>query len=750
MEKEPQNSQIVVSQRLEKALLAISQANSGAPIDVPDLVLAMMSQDGIGKRSLEVVSKSNFSTSDLISSLRQSPKSNEIADNIVVSGKEIPITSGVTSVLEEAQIQAKGYSCVDTGHIIQAELSRIDSVLVDSFDSISSKKGGLGLVLSNFIKIARDKREYPSEEKSVNKIDIQKVFALSHMTDMIADAKKGLYVNDFVNPEWTLSLIQSVTSHSVTILMTEHEEEVLMAMRGLSQELVNHDSSNVDIPKVIVPNPSYLIENPDSAIVEAIRDANGGILVLPGDSRYLTHKAVRLALGQKKIRLISFAAEKSWQKIKSTIDRIGGYELFLSSPSEKTVSDMLTAQKSTLEALFSQRTNGEAGLKLTISKGAITEAAKLGYRYASVMDMPAILAAHRLLKAAATNLKLAHSGMGKLISSLIRPDQIVDNDDVYVALKTLTGIEIQPEDPTRFLHMEDELKKEIVGQEEAISIVSDTIRRSQTALRDPKRPRGVFMFLGPSGVGKTELAKTLSQFMFHDDRSYIQLNMSEYQEQHAVARLIGAPPGYVGYEEGGQLTEKVRKQPYSIVVVDEMEKANSKIFDVFLQVFEEGLLTDGKGRTVDFSNTILILTGNIGSEYFEDVDSRGFAAVKEDVLKEAQAIYRPEFLNRIDNMVVFKPLSTEAISKIVDIQVQKLNKRLEESGIKIELTPDMHKFLEKTGYEPKYGARPLRRAVETYIGNKLTQKLLSGSYKSGDILVADYVNDEVVFTTKKN
>jgi ATP-dependent Clp protease ATP-binding subunit ClpC len=224
--------------------------------------------------------------------------------------------------------------------------------------------------------------------------------------------------------------------------------------------------------------------------------------------------------------------------------------------------------------------------------------------------------------------------------------------------------------------------------------------------------------------------------------------MSEYQEQNSVARLIGSPPGYVGYEEGGQLTEEVRKQPYSIVVCDEIDKAYKTVFDTFLQVFEEGNLTDGKGRTVDFSNTIIILTGNVGSEYFDDIGVRGFESIKVDVLKEAKLVYRPEFLNRIDSVIVFKPLTPEAISQIVDLQIEKLNKRLTESGIKIEPTPEMHKFLEKVGYDPKYGARPLRRAVETYVGNKITPKLLSKTYKSGDIVIADYKDDNVVFGLK--
>lgn len=751
MEIEPRKESITVSQRLEQALLSADRGNVESPIDVSDLVVAVLSQEGIGKRSLEVVaSRGNFLASDLIKSLKNLQKSDETASTVVVGGHEMSVTSSLAAILAEAQTQAAGSLCVDTGHIIQADLDRIDSVLATSLNAISPRNKETSVVLSNYIRIARSKGEYPNEDRSLNKVTVEKVSMIAHFSDMIVDAKAGNLNGDFVNPEWTLALIQSITTNPVTMLMTEHEEEVNMAIKGLSQTLSNSNSGSLDIPKVIVPNPSFLLENPDVAISEAVRAAEGGVLILPSDSRYLTNKAVRLAIGKKKIRLVSFAAENAWQKIKGTADQIGAHEVFLSSPSQKMVIDILTSQKDKLEAVYGQKNNGEVGFKMSISKDAILEAAKLGYRYASIFDTSAILAARRLLDAAATNLKIVNSGMDSLIPSKLKLDKTIDRDDILVALKTLTGIEVQPEDPKRFLGMEAELKKEIIGQDEAIKIVSDTIRRSETALKDPKRPRGVFMFLGPSGVGKTELAKSLSQFIFHDDRSYIQLNMSEYQEQQSVARLIGSPPGYVGYEEGGQLTEKVRKQPYSIVVIDEVEKANPKIFDVFLQVFEEGVLTDGRGKSVDFANTILILTGNIGSQYFDRVDEIGFAKVKDEVLNEAKSVYRPEFLNRIDNIIVFRPLTPEAVSAIVDLQVDKLNKRLESNNLKVELTPKMREFLEKTGYDPKYGARPLRRAVETHIGNKLTQKLLSGSYKKADILVADFINDEVVFTTKKN
>jgi ATP-dependent Clp protease ATP-binding subunit ClpA len=744
-EDEPKISKISVSQPLEDAILISSRDLNGQPLDVPHLLLAVLAQEGLGRRSMEVVSKGFTTTSDIVKSLHGEQEDGVDVGKINVNGREIAVTNKVAALIEEAGLRAKGSLYVDTGHLIQAELSRISSVLNSVFASKNSSRTEIGPVLSKYIEIARKEKKYPQEPAAGSPIEAEPVkIDNKEIVDLLADAKEKAGDDIFVNPEWTVALIQSVTSNPITVIMTEHKEEASMAVAGLAVELAKNGSSYKDIPKIIVPSLSALIEDPDGIIAASVREAAGGVLVLPDDPRLLTHRAVRLALERKSIRVLSFAEESVWIKSKSTSAKIDAHELYLSPPTEATLFDILKARKKTLEAQY-----GSNGYAITISNAAFREAAKLGYRYASVMNASSVLAAGKLLETAATNLKIVHSGMRKLLPFKIKDDNIIDETDVYLALKTVTGIEIQPENPARFLEMEAELGKQIIGQEEAIKIVSDTIRRSETALRDPGRPGGVFMFLGPSGVGKTELAKALNDFLFHDDRSFIQLNMSEYQEQHSVARLIGSPPGYVGYEEGGQLTEKVRKQPYSIVVVDEVEKANAKVFDLFLQVFEEGTLTDGKGRTVDFSNTIVILTGNIGSEYFDDLATRGFESIKNDVLKEARHVFRPEFLNRIDNIVVFKSLSPEALSRIVDLQVEKLNKRLAESKIKIELTPEMHKFLEKVGYDPKYGARPLRRAVETHVGNGITPKLLSKEFKAGDVVIADYKEGKVTLVQKQ-
>ena len=667
---------------------------------------------------------------------------------ITINGQEIAVTGKVASLLGEADMQAKGSLCVDTGHVIQAELSRIDSVLNATLGSGGPSATPLGLVLSNFIGIARKERKYPQEPKANYSVRAEPAkLDDKQILDLIQEAKEGNQNNAFVNPEWTVALIQSVASNPITVIMTNHEEEASMAVAGLAVELAKNGSTYIDIPKIIVPDPSALIEDPDGIITASVREAQGGVLVLPSDPRILTHKNIRLALERKSIRVISSADEPTWIKSKPALGKINANELYLSSPNEAMLLNILKTQKKALEAQYSKN-EGKSKYAITISNEAFREAAKLGYRYASVMDASSILAARKLLETAATNLKITHSGMGKLLPFKIKDDNTLDGVDIYLALKTITGIEMQPENPARFIGMEGELKKQIIGQDEAIEIISDTIRRSETALRDPGRPKGVFMFLGPSGVGKTELAKALNDFLFHDNRSLIQLNMSEYQEQSSVAKLIGSAPGYIGYDEGGQLTEKVRRQPYSVIICDEIDKAYKSVFDTFLQVFEEGNLTDGKGRTVDFSNTIIILTGNVGSEYFDDIDTRGFESIKSDVLKEAKRVYRPEFLNRIDNIIVFKSLSPEAISQIVDLQIQKLNKRLAESRITIELTPEMHKYLEKVGYDPKYGARPLSRAVENYVGNKITPKLLTNTFKKGSTVVTDYKDGNVIFGLK--
>jgi ATP-dependent Clp protease ATP-binding subunit ClpB len=281
--------------------------------------------------------------------------------------------------------------------------------------------------------------------------------------------------------------------------------------------------------------------------------------------------------------------------------------------------------------------------------------------------------------------------------------------------------------------MENRLGLRVIGQEEALQAVANAVRRARAGLQDPNRPIGSFIFLGPTGVGKTETARALAEFMFDDERAMIRLDMSEYMEKHAVARMIGAPPGYVGYEEGGQLTEAVRRRPYSVVLFDEIEKAHGDVFNVLLQILDDGRLTDSKGRTVDFKNTVLIMTSNLGSREIQAAEGDE-KQVREAVRQELQLHFKPEFLNRIDDVVIFHQLSRDQIAKIIDVQLERLRAMLADRNISLELDSSAKDLMMREGYDPNYGARPLKRAIQTLIQNPLAVKLLQGEIQSGQTI----------------
>ena len=329
-------------------------------------------------------------------------------------------------------------------------------------------------------------------------------------------------------------------------------------------------------------------------------------------------------------------------------------------------------------------------------------------------------------------------------------DRVTD-EEIAKIVERWTGIPVSrlvQGEREKLLHLDETLRARVVGQEEAVEAVTEAIQRSRAGIQDPNRPIGSFLFLGPTGVGKTELAKTLAKALFDDENNMVRIDMSEYMEKFAVSRLIGAPPGYVGYEEGGQLTEAVRRKPYSVVLFDEVEKAHPDVFNVLLQILDDGRVTDSQGRTVDFKNTILILTSNLGSEYLlEGTDDRGVISedAKAKVRELLQRSFRPEFLNRLDEIVFYKPLSKESVTKIVDLQIDRLNSRLADQQLKVELTPAAKASIVEAAYDPRYGARPLRRYIQHTLETKLSQSLLRGEFVPGQTIHVDSVNGELVF-----
>ena len=369
-------------------------------------------------------------------------------------------------------------------------------------------------------------------------------------------------------------------------------------------------------------------------------------------------------------------------------------------------------------------------------EGNLAEASKILYG-----EIPSIQ--KELAAAESADAESADAGAANPADEPMVPDR-VDADSVAEIVSDWTGIPVgrlMQGENEKLLHMEDYLGKRVIGQKEAIAAVSDAVRRSRAGISDPNRPTGSFLFLGPTGVGKTELVKALADFLFDDEKAMVRIDMSEYMEKASVSRLIGAAPGYVGYEQGGQLTEAVRRRPYSVVLFDEVEKANPEIFDVLLQVLDDGRLTDGQGRTVDFKNTILIMTSNLGSQFLvnEDMDAD---AKKKAVMDAVHMNFKPEFLNRLDDIVMFHPLTREELGGIVDIQVKGVAQRLTDRRITLDVTDSAREWLANTGYDPAYGARPLRRLVQTEVGDQLARMLLAGKVHDGDTVLVDQTGGE--------
>jgi ATP-dependent Clp protease ATP-binding subunit ClpB len=424
--------------------------------------------------------------------------------------------------------------------------------------------------------------------------------------------------------------------------------------------------------------------------------------------------AIEREIAELKTR--SSALQAQWQAEKAAVDKLRG----LREQLEHTRADIERAERSY----------------------DLNKAAELKYGKLTELE--------RTIKAEEAKLAEKQSG-----SRLLKEE--VDEEDIAEVVSRWTGVPVSKlleGEMKKLLSLEDELHHRVIGQDEAVEAVAEAVMRARSGLKDPNRPIGSFIFLGPTGVGKTELARALAEFLFDDERAMIRIDMSEYQEKHTVARLVGAPPGYVGYEEGGQLTESVRRKPYSVVLFDEIEKAHPDVFNVMLQILDDGRLTDGQGRTVDFKNAIVIMTSNIGShrilEYRGAFDGAEYASMKDAVLEELRKHFRPEFLNRVDELIVFHALSGEHLKQIVEIQLAGLRKRLSERRIEIELTDGARERLVRSGYDPAYGARPLKRAIQKEIETPLARRLLGGEIRDGQKVFVDVgTSGDLKFETRE-
>ncbi|WP_237207616.1 ATP-dependent chaperone ClpB [Rothia nasimurium] len=486
----------------------------------------------------------------------------------------------------------------------------------------------------------------------------------------------------------------------------------------------------------------------DSALVAAANLSNRYI-----PSRQLPDKAIDLIdEAASRLRMEIDSAPEEIDALRRAVDRLTMEELALADETDPASVERLAAlradmadKKEELDALNARWEAEKAGLNrvgdLKTQIDELRSKAEVAQREGNLAEASRVL--YGEIPALEAELAAAQQAENTASEESMVSEEVTA-DDIAEVISSWTGIpagRMLQGESEKLLHMEDELGKRLIGQKKAVTAVADAVRRSRAGISDPDRPIGSFLFLGPTGVGKTELAKALAEFQFDDERALVRIDMSEYAEKHAVARLVGAPPGYVGYEEGGQLTEAVRRRPYSVVLLDEVEKAHPEVFDILLQVLDDGRLTDGQGRTVDFRNVILILTSNLGSQFLID-QSLDDEARKSAVMNTVNASFKPEFLNRLDEVIMFEPLSADDLASIVGLQIASMARRLEDRRLTLDVTPAATEWLGLAGYDPAYGARPLRRLVQREIGDRLAKGILAGSIKDGDTVRVD-VNPDV-------
>ena len=516
-------------------------------------------------------------------------------------------------------------------------------------------------------------------------------------------------------------------------------EDTISILRGLKEKYEVHHGVRIQDSAIVAAatlSHRYIADRflPDKAI--DLIDECGSKLRIEIDSMPAEIDEVQRKITQAEIERQALKKEKD----PASKDRLKKLESELAD-----MNDELTQMKGhwqnekdliqTIRKIKEEQEQLSTEAQLAEREGDLARVAELRYGKALELDK---------------QLQEANQKLSELQQSSKMLKEEVDDEDVAEVVSRWTGIPVSKMlegERDKLVHMEDRLHRRVIGQEEAVAAVSNAVRRARSGLQDPNRPIGSFIFMGPTGVGKTELAKALAEFIFDSEQAIVRIDMSEYMERHSVARLIGAPPGYVGYEEGGYLTEAVRRRPYSVVLFDEIEKAHPEVFNVMLQILDDGRMTDGHGRTVDFKNTIVIMTSNVGSQYIQELATANREEMEKRVTEALRSSFRPEFLNRIDEIIIFQSLTAAEILKIVDIQVNRLGRRLADRNIELILSDDSKELIAKQGYDPVFGARPLKRVIQQYIENPLSLEILEGNVSEGARIRAEVEDDKIVFTT---
>jgi ATP-dependent Clp protease ATP-binding subunit ClpB len=516
-------------------------------------------------------------------------------------------------------------------------------------------------------------------------------------------------------------------------------EDTIAILRGLKERYEIHHGVRVKDSAIVAAatlSHRYITDRflPDKAI-DLIDEAASKLRIeidsMPQEIDILEREILQLEIERQ--ALTRETDEKSKQRLDDIEKRIADLNERSSAMKAKWQSEKEEIEK--MRSLKEQLDEAKTELDRARQQGDLNKAAEL--QYGRIPEIEKLL-------------ETEQERLSQLQSDGVYLKEEVDEEDVAEVVAKWTGVPVSKMlegEMQKLIQMEEKLRTRVIGQDEALTAVSNAVRRARAGLQDPNRPVGSFIFLGPTGVGKTETARALAEFLFDDERAMVRLDMSEYMEKHAVARMIGAPPGYVGYDEGGQLTEAVRRRPYSVVLFDEIEKAHPDVFNVLLQILDDGRLTDSKGRVVDFKNTVLIMTSNLGSREIQAAAENPLADrdIRANVLQVLRDHFKPEFLNRVDDIVVFEQLSREEIAKIIDVQLEKLRRNLAERGISIELDEQAREHLIKEGYDPVYGARPLKRAIQTLIQNPLAVKLLKGEIASGQTVKVSATDGELAF-----